>query len=136
MTSVDQLLETGLFNKLTGSSALISELGGTAIYKLIAPPSVSLPYLIFQWQGGGDENQTPSRLLNEIFTVKGVAGSNAKAHAIAEDIDNALHDQALTVTGWSNFWLAREGRVSYHEVEPDGQAVYHEGGMYRIRLGQ
>jgi len=136
MTSVDQLLETALFGKLAGYAPLISELGGTLIFNQLAPPDTALPYVIFQYQGGGDENLISRRMINTPYTVKAVAASKAKAHSINEDIDAALHMQTLTVSGYTNFWTAREDRVSYHELESDGAPVFHEGGVYRIRLGQ
>lgn len=136
MTSPAQLLETGLYSLLAGGTALTAELGGTAIYNKIAPSGVSLPVVIFQWQGGGDENLTPGRQRNPVYTIKGVASTQTKAAALDGHIDTLLHHATLTVTGFTNFWTAREGDVNYVETDEGGNAVYHIGGMYRIRITQ
>lgn len=136
MAGVIEAVETAIFGKLAGGATLITEIGGTAIYNRIAPPDTALPYVIFQWQGGGDENLTPSRMRNQVYTVKAVAATLVKAADIDEQIDALLHDQTLTVSGWANFWMAREGDIAYHELEVDNKPVFHTGGMYRIRLGQ
>lgn len=129
-------LSAGLYGKLDGHGALTSELGGTArIFEMLAPPEQALPYVIFNWQGGGDENLTPSRMVNEVWTVKGVADTLAKAKLIAEDIDGALHMQTLTVTGWTNFLCRREDSLRYQEVDEAGNPIWNVGALYRIRLG-
>lgn len=135
MATVISALDTGLYTKLN-VSAITTLLGGSKIYAMIAPIGTALPYVIWQWQGGGDENLTPSRMRNIVYTVKAVADTKAAAAAIDAQIDAALHSQELAVPGWTNFWLAREGDIQYAEVEDDGNVVYHIGGMYRIRLGQ
>jgi hypothetical protein len=129
-------MDAAIFGELSGGAGLIGELGGTAIYNRIAPPEAGLPYVIFQWQGGGDENLTPSRMRNVVYVVKGVAGELSKAEAIDAECDALLHGQALSVAGWSNFWLARESDVAYVEVDESGRPVYHSGGLYRIRIGK
>ena len=132
MTGPIGLVETALYSTLAAGTALIADLGGTAIYNRIAPQSVALPYLIFQWQGGGDENETPHRTRNVVYTVKGVASTLAKAEAIDEEADKLLHGATLTVTGYTNIWCRRIDDVAYVEVDAAGKPVYHTGGQYRI----
>jgi len=40
----------------------------------------------------------------------------------------------LTVSGWSNFWAAREEDVSTVEVTESGNKIWMAGGLYRLRL--
>jgi len=129
-------LETALFSTLSGGTALTGALGGTAIYNRIAPETQSPPYVIFQWQGGGDENMTPNRTRRLRYTVRAVAENLDQAGTIAGHVDTLLHQQTLTVTGWANFWLAREQDVAYVEIDAAGQPVYHTGGVYEIRIDQ
>ena len=56
------------------------------------------------------------------------------AEAIDAALDALLHLGSLTVAGWSNFWMAREGDIAYQEVDPTGRPIFHAGGVYRIRL--
>lgn len=132
MSGPDQVVETAIYNKLSGGTALIAHLGGTAIYAGIAPNNTPLPVVIFQWQGGGDENDSPRRTRNEVWTVKAISTSKSQAGTIDGDIDALLHMKTLSITGYTNFWTAREGSVNYVEVDAGGTAIFHRGAMYRI----
>lgn len=125
-------LETALFNKLN-VTAVKATAGATGVYNRIAPQGAVLPYVIFQWQGGGDENDHPKRSRNIIYTVKALAGTVLAAETIDAACDALLHNGSLTVTGYNVFWLRREGDVAYQEVNAAGVPIYHSGGMYRIR---
>ena len=125
-------LETGLYNALKGSSALITELGGTAIYNKLAPQGTTGAYVIFQWQGGGAENDTPRESESVLYTVRAIADTQAKAATVAGLIDAALHKKTLTITGYTNYWTAREQDLNLLELTADGVQKYHVGGIYRI----
>jgi hypothetical protein len=124
--------ETALYNALAGSAALISELGGTLIYNKQAPQAPGDNYVIFSQQAGGDVNDTPIRERNILYTVFGVALTQEKAGAIDTDIDGTLHLAELTITGWSNLWLARETDVNISQIDSGGVNRYHVGAIYRV----
>ena len=130
-------LETGLYNKLSTAGDLITELGGTFIYNSLAAQGVndtaSDKYVVFQWQGGGDDNKTPSRARSVLYTVYGVGLTPEAAAAIDGYIDAALHDQTLTITGWTNYWTARESDINFVETDSQGITRHRIGGIYRIR---
>jgi hypothetical protein len=128
------LIGQGLYTALSGYATLITHLGGTAIFESIAPQGTNLPYIIFQWQGGGDENLTPGEMINEVWTVMGVSASRAQAGTLGADIHAALHMATLTVTGWTNFLCRGEETVRYVEIAPTGAPVYRNGRQYRVRL--
>lgn len=132
--TVTTALETGLYAKLSTAAALITELGGTAIYNKLAPQSPGSKYVVFQWQGGGDVNDHPKRSRDVLYTVQGVALTQAAAAAIDDDIDAALHNQSLTVSGWTAVDCQRENDINYVEMDSGGVARYHCGGIYRIRI--
>ena len=125
-------IETGLYNKLKAASSLTTALGGTIIYNKIAPQGVSDPYVVFGWQGGGDENESPNRMRNLIYQVQTIATTQGTAAAIDGYIDTALHNQTLTVSGFTNIWTARESDINYIEQDTSGVTLYHVGGLYRI----
>ena len=129
MTNPTAALETGIYNKLNVSAVTNLATGG--VHNKIAPQGTALPYVIFQWQGGGDLNETPRRTRGPVYTVKAIAESQDTAEAIDEQIDILMHYQTLTVTGWVNYMTRREGDVNYQET-PMGTPVFHIGGMYRI----
>lgn len=129
-----QLLEAALYTKLTGQASLITALGGTYIYNKIAPQPAPAKYVIFQWQGGGDENETPHRTRNLVYAVMGVAATQAAAAAIDAEIDAALHLATLTISGWTNFWTARETDLNLVETDAGEVVKFRVGGLYRIRI--
>jgi hypothetical protein len=125
-------LETALYNKLVGAADLITELGGTFIYNKQAPQDPNQNYVVFNQQGGGDVNDTPIRERNVLYTVFGIALTQEKAAAIDSDIDAALHLAELTISGWSNLWLARETDINISQIDSGGVTRYHAGGIYRV----
>jgi hypothetical protein len=125
-------LETALYNALVGASGLITELGGTFIYNKQAPQNPNDRYVIFSQQAGGDVNDTPIRERNVLYTVMGIALTQEKAAAIDTDIDTALHLAELTISGWSNLWLARETDININQIDSGGVTRYHVGGIYRV----
>ena len=127
-------LNTGLYSTLSGGTALTTLLGGTAVYYLHAPEGASLPYVVWNYQGGGDENQTPSRMKNLLLFIRGYAATPSLAGSIDTQVDALLHGQTLTVSGWTNFWTNREEDLALVEYEPTGENIYMAGGMYRVRL--
>jgi len=129
-------IETGLFSALSTNAAILTKLGSAKIYNHIIPQGVSLPAIRFFYAGGGEENLTPTRSVNVVYAVIGVSETSKKeAGEIADLIDACLHDQTLTVTGWTNnFWTARGGLASYHELGKGGESYWHCGAYYRCRL--
>lgn len=129
-------LETALYNKLSGNSALTTELGGTLIYNKLAPQNPGNKYVVFQWQGGGDENDTPTRSRSLLYGVYGIATGQATAATIDGLIDTALHDQTLTISGWANYWMARETDINIVEPNSGQVPMYRVGGIYRISMNE
>ena len=129
-------LNTAIYSRLQGTSGITSLLSGTtAIYNLQAPKNAVYPYIVWSHQGGGDENETANRTKNLLVFIRAYSGASAaQAGSIDAQIDTALHLSPLTVSGWTDFWLAREQDLETVENEPDGQRIYMTGGMYRIRL--
>lgn len=132
--SVKNLLNAAIDARLTGGTALITALGGTAIYYQQAPDNASKPFVVWNYQGGGDENETPNRTKNLVVLVRSFASTAKTAGEIDKAVDDLLHLQTLSVTGWTNFWLARESEVSLIENLPNVEKSYMEGALYRVRL--
>ena len=57
---------TAILDKLKAGTALIAELGGTAIYVDQAPDGALLPYVVYNHQGGGPDNISPGNLQSDI----------------------------------------------------------------------
>ena len=130
-----KVVDVGLYNKLAGDATLVALLtDGTAIYQGQAPPGTDRPYVMFDWAGGGHENINPSELTNFVYAVKGVSDVLETAADIDARVKTVLHNQSITVAGYTNFWLARETEVRLIEAAPDGNPIFHYGANYRIRL--
>ena len=133
-------LDSAIRSKLTGGTALTALLGGTAnVYHLtVGRAGTIYPAVVFQQQGGGDENEHPARMKNLLYTVKAVSHTSAtEAGSVDAQIDALMHDATLTVTGWSsNFWTMRETDFEYAESDGAGGHYFHTGGVYRVRLAE
>ena len=134
------VLDTAIYSRLQTTSALTSLLAGTtSLYQRQAPENATLPYVVWNVQGGGDVNDTPTRLKNLVLYVRAyTAGPNGAAQggSIDAQLDTALHLNPLTVSGWTNIWLARETDIELVETNPTGQQIYATGGLYREILSK
>lgn len=135
MTALLNLIETALYAKLSGHAALTAFLGGVRIYEGLAPRETALPYVIFQYTGGGDLNDMPTRAAKVEYRVECIAGSLSAAHTGAGHIEDALRHQSLSMAGWSTYWLAQtEGFKRIDMVA--GQPFYRSGAYYAIAVSQ
>jgi hypothetical protein len=127
-------LETALYSQLSGGTALVAALGGTAIYNGQIPADASLPCVTYSLASGMEENLTRTRSNRMVYLVKAIAPSLYQAGQIADLVDALLHDHELSPTGFHNFWTARETVVRYQEIDPAGHIIGHAGGEYAFRL--
>ena len=132
--SVYNALNAAIYSALSGGTALTTALGGTAIYFQQAPDGAALPYVVWSYPAGGDDNLTSSRMKSMVAYVRGYAEKAAQAGTIDGYCDALLHGRVLSVTGWDNFWSAREEDIAYMETLPDNTRAYSAGGYYRFRL--
>ena len=125
-----------IFQKLQAGTALTALLAGTtSIYHLQPPDNTAMPYVIFNLQGGGDENQTPSRMKNLVYFIRGYSSASAAAAgSIDAQVDSLFHGGTIGVSGWNPFWLNREVDLENIENLPSGEKAYMAGGMYRLRM--
>jgi hypothetical protein len=130
-----KVTEVGLYDKLAAASGLTDLLSAaTAIYPDTAPQGTAKPYVVYSYAGGGLENINPSELHNTVFIVKGIADSVSVASNVAAQIKTALHLQALTVSGYTNFITLCENEVQLMETSREGALIWHRGWYVRIRL--
>jgi len=126
-------IDTAIYSRLQGTGALTTLLSGTtAIYHLQAPDGATLPYVVWSIQAGGDENLSRHRVKQLVYFVRGYSGvSAAQAGSIDAQLDTALHLVPLTVSGWTDLWLAREQDLELVEIQPSGRQIFTAGGLYR-----
>jgi len=89
----------GIHTALAANVDITNALGGTAIYRLIAPEHQSLPYIITWNAGGGEDNETPKDSVDMLLGVKVVTKSQTQAGTIMSEIRDSLHRQDMTFGG-------------------------------------
>lgn len=129
-------LEAAIISKLTGASTVTSLLAtSSSVFNVTVPTSYGYPLILFNLQGGGDLNDTPRRAKEPLYQIKALSEiSMYEAGQIDDAMDAVLHNATLTVSGWTNYWCARESDVRYAEALADGSYIYHSGGIYRIGI--
>jgi len=133
--SVTNILNAAIYTKLTGGTALTALLSGTAsIYYLQAPDHGTLPYVVWSHMAGGPTNDYPHDSREAIVFVRGYATAPALAGTIDAQISTLLHRGALSVSGYTNWWMARETETALVENAPDGTKVWMAGAQYRVRI--
>lgn len=133
--TVRDALETAIYTKLCAGTALIADLGGSAIYNLQAPNNASLPYVIYSHVSGGPENICSSDMRDQLYLVRAFARTQAKVRSIENNFDVLLHGGSLSVTGYTNYRTVRDyDAPSTVENLANGEKVYGSGGYYRIKL--
>lgn len=130
------VLFDGIYDAL--NVAGVTALVGTRIYRDAAPPNPTYPLVVLQHIAGGEDNQTPVRAASPLFQVRAVSDlSAAEAGSVAAAVDTALHGVTVTVSGYTNYWTARESLVVFSEYDPpSGKRFWHSGAQYRVRIAQ
>ena len=132
--SILNTINAAILTTLSGGTALINKLGGTVIYNMQAPKDHPLPYVVWNVQAGGPRNDTHHDARDQVVFVRGYANKAKLAGEIDAEISNLLHRGTVNVTGYNNFWTAREEDLALVENPPNHEPVYMAGGTYRIRL--
>lgn len=126
-------LNAGIYTTLSGGTALAA-LVGTALYYQAAPDGAALPYVKWSYQGGGPLNITASDMRDLLIYARGYASTPDMAGSIDAAVSALLHRQTITVSGYTNFWTARETEVHLEETTPAGEHIFSAGAIYRVRL--
>mgnify|MGYP001454405751 CR=1 FL=1 len=130
---------TALYGRLAGGTALTSLIGGTAtprIYHNQAPDGATLPYVVYNWQGGGYQHTTPSVDVDGVLTVQAYSRvGQVQAGTISSAVFDLLDRLPLTVTGWANIgFFAESPHLQANYTDPSGLTTYSCGEMYRVYL--
>ena len=134
--SVLNAINTALYSKLNAATALTNLLAGTtSIYYEQAPEGATLPYVVFSHQAGGPTNDYAGDSRDQLVYVRGYTTAGpAAAGSIDAQVSTLLHRGSVNVSGYVNYWTAREEEIAFVENAPDGERVWNAGAVYRIRL--
>ena len=130
------VLDQSIYSRLNTSAVTnLLAAGSASLFHIQAAENASYDYVVWNIQGGGDENLSPHRTKNLLVFIRAYSVSGAaQAGSIDAQIDTALHLVPLTVTGWSDLWLARETDIELVETEESGRPIFTAGGIYRLLL--
>lgn len=131
-------IEAAIRTEITGATGVTSLLATTSsVFNTVIPDGYNYPLVVFNFQGGGDLNDTPRRAKEPLYQIKAIsAASMYQAGLIDAALDTLLRNATLSVSGWTGYWCARESDVRYVEPTPAGGFFYHSGGLYRIGISK
>lgn len=134
-------IASALGAKLKATSA-ITTITSTRIYHLQAKDTTTYPVVVFFPGAEAWENITPRNSKDDIWRVRsttkqdtGTYANQQGAYTLHQAVYNALHEQALTITGWTNFWMTCEREMKYPE-NTDGTQFWHFVWDVRIRISE
>lgn len=124
-----------IHDKIAGTAAVTSLLSSaTAVFHQQAPRDTAPPYVLFSKQSGTRVHVFDGPAVRPlVWQVKAVdkGPSASRAEDIDAQLEAALHDAALSITGQSLLYLRRASDVQY--PERDGAEIFnHVGGLYRV----
>jgi len=125
-------LNTAIYSTLAGTITA----AGSAIFADQAPDGQALPYAVFDYTSDLTENITPRDMNNSLLFIRAYATTKAEAGTIDQQVKALLHKKTLAVSGYANFWTARENAFSLTETDPSGRKTHMAGAEYRIRLSK
>lgn len=118
---------------VTGS---LNNLGATGVYRIYAPQTATLPFVLFNEQAGTDywtfNDRERKSLVYQIKAV-GTGHSGAAISAMNDRFDVLLNDHPPTLTGWTCKRIRRESDIEYGE-DANGVIYHHVGGLFRIDI--
>jgi len=112
------------------------------VYVRRAPAGVVRPYVVFQWQGGGEANRLVKQDATIVLLVKAVSDNLALGLMLAGQLSELLNDAGYfddasdCLDGGAAWWIkttTQEGDIDIDELV-DGEPVYHEGFLLRVQM--
>ena len=129
------VLYKALNRRLRNANSLWAE----RVYADIAPPETRRPFVLYQWQGGGEGNRVRRPDATLVVVARMIADDLATAlegaAAISTLLNDSGHYDTSTPLAFGSEWrictVTQELAVHLHEVL-DGRIVYHAGAQYRV----
>jgi len=123
-----------LYGVLSNDATLNSYVSGR-VYRRLAPQGATMPYVVFQFQGGHDVQAVgPYRVMSQLVCVVkavGLATTYTTLKTIADRVDSLLQAASGTTTDGRVLSCVREIPIDYEETDA-GVRYQHLGGQYRL----
>ena len=131
MASLRTNLDKAVFDVLNVAAVHTAAPGG--VFNMVAPHGTKPPYVVFQAVSKVDEYSFAARFAQALYQVKAVSRSPwpKEAADIDDDIDTAMQNAVLVITGYTLLYVRRES--DFYLMEDVGGMIWHNiGGTYRI----
>ena len=129
-------LDSAVYEKLNITAVTNEAVGG--VFNQMAPEGTQTPLVVFQAMSKVDDYWSyTGRGGTAVYMIKVIdeSGWPKAAADIDTQIDSAMQDVALSVTGYSLLQCRRESDI-YLVENSEGRTFQHIGGLYRIEADQ
>jgi len=137
MSSPDNALQKGIYDKLIANSALTTTLGGTKVYDHV-PQGTSAPYVVIGDDTLSEDDTKSNNRWDCTITIHcwDFEKSGRKSvKTILSNIFDALHKQesSITVSGFSLVEIHREFQETFQDPSEEGASDRYYHGVARYR---
>lgn len=110
--------------------------GSGPFHQVVPQTTAAFPRIIFDIESDRDENDTPTRAKDILFSVKVISATGFKqANNILDACDALLHDGTFALTGWHPYWLMRESSTPRRADPREGGGYFYQtGATYRLKV--
>ena len=129
-------LDSAVYEKLNITAVTNEAVGG--VFNQMAPEGTQPPFVVFQAMSKVDDYWSyTGRGGTAVYMIKVIDESRwpKAASDIDTQIDSAMQDVALSVTGYALLQCRRESDI-YLVENSEGRTFQHIGGLYRIEADQ
>lgn len=109
----------------------------TGVYRNVAPSTATYPFVLMQFIDSNDEYTLTQRVRSrQRWQVKVIAKgySAVDAETALNRVDVLLTDQALSVSGKTNWYIRRDSQFEYAQMGEFGVVYQHVGGDWIIEM--
>lgn len=128
-------INAAIYSRLANTAA-ITAIVGTRIYPMIAEEGAATPYIVFYLGSEVNSLLSPHKDFNDVYRIAGW-GEHPSQLTTVINLTSAIHTafdgQALTITGYTNYWLVYERMQRFIETVSGKQFVQIVAD-YRIRV--
>lgn len=123
-----------LYTRLTADAG-VSALVGSRVSELVVPNTEAVPWVRYYIAVGTVPNTEPRDTIDERWRVECTDTDRAGAWTLCQAVSSALHEQTLTLSGWTNYKTEVSNLVRLTETV-DGRHYWRFIVDVRIRASQ
>jgi hypothetical protein len=135
--NVGKIVATAARLKLLSNPQIV-DLVGTRIYRGVAPQAATYPYILIDYQFGGEIQMSPKSEFDTGYLITAVSPSQVQAESLADYITDTLRNQDVVYKdGYSCYAPVTEensfGSSFFATTNAQTQLYWRLGAVYRFR---